>query len=123
MYFHINKNNEWIKKESLKNNEFDFIISNPPFTGNNEINLPSFHTNYPDYNFQPKQAIKTYDTYGIRPYLSILNELKNTRTKYFLFECNSKNINVLCNKISSKNYKLTLYKIKNKNQFLLVTKN
>jgi len=93
-----NTNNIWLSE--YKNMKIDFVISNPPFVGENEFNDTKFLQAYPEVKLEPLSAIITSgDKYGWNPYLQII---KNTNKLYilsWLFQCNSENIKFLLTKI------------------------
>jgi len=102
--FH-NQRGEWIHKHSPSS--IDLVIANPPFTDNREHASPTFAHNYPDYHLQPKQAIRTYDTYGTTPYKQIIRQARRFQVPFFLFRCNPFSLDKVIKQISSEELTIT----------------
>lgn len=117
---YLNNRKDWIDLST--NTELDFIISNPPYTGNREYNSDQFLKNYPDYKSQPKQAIRTYDSFGISPYIKIMQASNSFNTKHFLFQCNSHYIDMLYKKIDTKFYNVEKIKDVGNYKFIFIQK-
>jgi release factor glutamine methyltransferase len=118
-------NTDKIWLSEYKNTKVDFIVSNPPFVGEKEFNDKKFQSSYPEISMEPSNAIVTHgDSYGLSPYLEIINNSDKTHTTCFLFQCNSENIWLLKTEIK-KTIKCRIKIIKdteNLNRFLLVSK-
>lgn len=119
--FLLNKNGIWLNE--YKGKQIDFIISNPPFVGEEEYRNKSFFSVYPEVSMEPISAILTPgDKLGLSPYLRIIENSKKNKTKMFLFHCNSDNLSLLTQEIH-KLMKCKMYTIKDKNKndrFLLI---
>ena len=118
-----NKKGEWLNSNTP--DEIDFIISNPPYVGDDEFNSPEFKKIYPDYKYQPETSIRSYDRNGIEPYVSIIGVAKIHKTKYILFRVNPNKIDTLVN-ILNKRISMNIKKIKAENgneEFLFITLN
>jgi release factor glutamine methyltransferase len=66
----------------------DCIVANPPYIGDEEYTAPEFLQHYPEAATEPPEAIRTYDTLGIRPYVRILKESRRLKTNWYVFQCN-----------------------------------
>lgn len=84
--FFNNKRGGWSNSSYKK---IDFIVSNPPYLGNLEYASKKTLKEYPDLKYQPKMAIRSYDKYGVSPFVKILNGAIRHQTKYILFRSNA----------------------------------
>lgn len=118
-----NTDNLWLSE--YKNKKIDFIISNAPFVGENEFNHRNFLLNYPEAKLEPKSAILVRgDEHGLSPYLKIIKNSGETNAKLYLFQCNSKNIKFLTEKIQNLvKCKINVIKdVKGLDRFLLISR-
>jgi HemK-like putative methylase len=117
---YLNKRTEWVNPKFPK---VDLLLSNPPYLGNREYVSPDFKTLYPDYSFQPKQALRSYETFGFKPYFQIVKQAEEKQISNFFFQCNPTTIKFLENELKSKNLDVTSFPSRErKKEFLLVTK-
>lgn len=118
--FFRNKNNNWMSSPMAK--KVDFVVSNPPYVGDIEYFSVKFKREYPDAKYQPVVAIRSYDRYGLKPYVGILRAAKSHRAKYIFFRCNTR----LINKIKLELSKIDRIRIRdvgprtNRNSFLFI---
>ena len=83
-----NTNKVWLSE--YKKRKVDFIVSNPPFVGEEEFNSDNFLLTFPEVKLEPVSAIVTQnDKCGLSPYLKIIKYSDEINTKLFLFQCNS----------------------------------
>lgn len=109
----------WLSE--FNGNRVDFIVTNPPFIGTDEFNLPEFKEMWPESGDEPPVAIKTNDPDGLSPYISIFHETRFLGTKYILFECNTLKMRELIALFKPLSHRLTVYKDHDGyNRFLLI---
>lgn len=108
--FLLNTDGVWLSE--LREKNIDFIISNPPFVSQEEYSSREFINSYPEVKLEPMQAIVASGVDGLDPYLEVLKNSVNNRTKLYLFQCNSLNIHKLKKMIIGefKNYKVKIKK-------------
>ena len=80
------KPHQWIPHEYKK--PIELIISNPPFIGNEEWNDSNFLENFPDCKYQPLEALKTEDNYGVHEYIAITEAALKRKIKWIIFRLN-----------------------------------
>ena len=98
--FFKNRHNIWM--DSSYSSKIDFVVSNPPYVGDIEYFSKTFPLEYPDSRYQPIRAIRSYDKYGIRPYLRIIESARKHEARYILFRCDAKALNMISREILSK---------------------
>lgn len=98
----------WLSE--FNGNRVDFIVTNPPFIGTDEYDLPEYRQMWPESKHEQTVAIKTNDPDGLSPYISIFHETRFLGTKYILFECNTLKIRELVALFRPLCHKLTVYK-------------
>lgn len=121
--FLYNKGKEWLNSNAPE--KIDFIISNPPYVGDDEFNSSKFKKLYPDYRYQPESSIRSYDKEGIKPYVAIMEIAQAHKTKYILFRVNPNKINTLISILKTKvSMNVKTIKLENrKEKFLFITLN
>ena len=116
-----NEKDEWISPVAPA--KIDFIVSNPPYVGDEEFNSPEFKEQYPDYQYQPEDAIRSHDREGVAPYISIIESAQTHGTKYILFRVNPNKIDALVSILTAKT-PMNVQKIKagnEKEEFLFIS--
>ncbi len=81
-----NRKDRWIP-DTLKG-EVDFVISNPPYVGADDTKRKTFKEEFPDFEFQPREALLAGDNEGIRPYENLLADSKRILAKKIFLRCN-----------------------------------
>ncbi len=107
--FFNNKRGSWSNPPYKK---IDFIISNPPYLGNLEYASKNIFKKYPDLKYQPKMAIRSYDKYGILPFVKILNGAIRHQTKYILFRSNADFVDKTVQTLQKIPHKIKIKKIR-----------
>lgn len=98
IHFVENKDTVWLSE--YKGANIDFIVSNPPFIGEEEYCQEDFLLRYPEVKLEPMSAVVTCgDKYGLSPYLDIIRNSADMNTKFYLFHCNSDNVHPLVREI------------------------
>lgn len=101
--FCFNKDKQWLSEYGVTT--IDFIVSNPPFLGDDEFVGTNFLSVHPSARYEPQAALRTYDKKGTSPYFAILNNSKKNQTKHYLFQCNSLTVLPILDRIIKK-YKM-----------------
>jgi release factor glutamine methyltransferase len=83
------KNRDGIWVDAPKSVRADLIVSNPPYVGDWEYFSKTFRKDYPDFDYQPVGALRSYDAEGIRAYVEIFKAAKRRKTQYIIFRCNT----------------------------------
>lgn len=117
---YLNRKKDWINPGVQDN--IDLIISNPPYLGNIEFGSDNFFAEYPDYKYQPRQATRSYDKYGLTPYIKILDSSKKCNARHILFQCNTRFIHMLFSLVSSSEYDRKIINYNGLDKFLYLTR-
>ncbi len=88
--FFKNRKDKWLNSPVSK--KIDLVIANPPYVGDIEYFSKYFLKEYPDARHQPIIAIRTYDKYGLKPYIGIFNAARMHNVGYLFFRCNTNSI-------------------------------
>lgn len=114
-----NKKKQWVNYHLPQ--DLGFIVSNPPYIGDEEYSNPNYVEMYPEIAYEPAGAIRTYDRFGLDPFIKIIEQSKTYKTKFYLFQCNEDFIDPLVDKIDRKEFNIEMIKDKKlKNRFLLL---
>jgi len=103
----LNKDGVWLSEYDC---DIDFIVANPPFVGKKEYSNKELLERHPEIMLEPVHAIRTNDDEGIEPYIDIFLNSQKLNTKYFLFYCNSSNVDRLENFYKGRHCRTKSYK-------------
>ncbi|GEM_PF-2785006 len=118
--FVLTGKDEWINEALLQS--VDFIVSNPPYIGDKEFNSEDFYNKYPETKYEPLNAIRTFDTLGLSPYVKILDQSRKLHTPFYLFQCNARYIGDLIRSINPQEFNIEIKKDTNNNDRFIFLK-